>query len=518
MRSPGGSWVDPERWARINELFHAAQARAPDARADFLDEVCADDPSLKTEVESLLTAHDKASLFERPAYEAAPELLRESADDPLPGNRLGPYRVLRSLGRGGMGVVYLGEDTRLRRPVAIKTLPSPFTHDERFRARLTQEAMTAAALSHPGIATVYALDEIEDHLYLVREYVAGHTLREMLADGPLSLPLVLTMAVDIATALAAAHARGVIHRDLKPENVMRTPEGVIKVLDFGLARFQGGTDDPPELRLTKMGAIIGTPGYMSPEQLRGDAVDARTDQFSFGVLLYELTAGRHPFPGGEPTAAIAQVMESAPEPVATLRRECPAGLADVIHTCLRKRADRRYPSTDALRDALTAVRDGGIPVAVAADPRPTEAVAGGDARASSFWWWQFHQVAVSAGYVAMLYPFWLIRDWLPGTWGEALFGSAVAVVGVTCNLRLHLWFTSRVYPDELDRQRRNAVRWRRLSDGAFVTLLLVAAGAIAGSHGSVAALFVVAAITVTSAARLIEPATTRAAFGGGARP
>ena len=513
MRSPGERWVDPERWARINELFHAARERAPESRGPFLDEACADDPSLKTEVESLLTAHDRASRFERPAYEAAPELLGDSGEDPLPGSRLGPYRVLSTLGRGGMGVVYLGEDTRLRRPVAIKTLPSPFTHDEHLRARLTQEAMTAAALSHPGIATVYALDEIDGHLYLVREYVAGHTLREMLADGPLSLPLVLTLAVDIATALAAALARGVIHRDLKPENVMRTPEGIIKVLDFGLARFQGRTGDTTKLQLTKMGAIIGTPGYMSPEQLRGDRVDARTDQFSFGVLLYELTTGRHPFPGREPTAMIAQVMESAPDPVVMLREDCPAGLAEVIHTCLGKSAERRFSSTDALRDAVSAVRDGGTPVAVATQARPAAALTGPDTPTSSLWWWQFHQVAVSAGYVAMLYPFWLIRDWLPGTWGEALFGAAVAVVGVTCNLRLHLWFTSRVYPDELDRQRRDAVRWRSWSDGSFVTLLLVAAGAIAGGHGTVATLFVVAAITVTSAARLVEPATTRAAFG-----
>jgi serine/threonine protein kinase len=255
--------VNPDRWKRINEVFHAARDRTPSEREAYLDEVCATDADLRSEVSSLLAAHAASSLFDRPAYESAPVLLGEDADDRLLGQSLGPYRVISTLGRGGMGVVYLGQDTRLQRPVAIKALPSECTGDDRFRARLRQEALTTAALSHPGIATVFALEEIDLHLYLVSEYVAGKTLRELLADGPLPLGMLLDVAVDIAAALEAAHEGGVIHRDLKPENVMRTPSATVKVLDFGLARFDsvtaGGAGAPAGVRLTGDGAAIGTP-------------------------------------------------------------------------------------------------------------------------------------------------------------------------------------------------------------------------------------------------------------------
>ena len=298
--------MNPDRWRQINEVFHAALDLPSPEREAYLDEVCATDADLRSEVSSLLVAHAASSVFDRPAYESASALLGEDVADPLLGNQLGPYRVVSTLGRGGMGVVYLGQDTQLQRPVAIKALPSEFTGDDRFRARLRQEAMTTAALSHPGIATVYALEEIDLHLYLVSEYVAGETLRELLADGPLPLEMLLDVAVDVAAALAAAHAGGVIHRDLKPENVMRTPAAVVKVLDFGLARFEAvasaGVDGDAvaEARLTRSGAAIGTPGYMSPEQLRGDRVDFRTDHF---FLRCGALRARHrpaPFRRGRP--------------------------------------------------------------------------------------------------------------------------------------------------------------------------------------------------------------------------
>ena len=349
--------MNPERWQRVKDLFHSALDLDADARVSFLEDACGDDAALQAEVRSLLDAHQESSIFDKPAFEVASGLLGDETGDPLLGGELGPYRVLSTLGRGGMGVVYLAEDTRLRRPVAIKALPPEFTDDDRFRARLRQEAMTTAALSHPGIATVFALEDIDNHLYLVREYVAGETLRDLLAAGPVPMDVLLDVAVDIGRALEAAHAGGVIHRDLKPENVMRTPQAVVKVLDFGLARFERLSSDTDDgVRLTRLGAAIGTPGYMSPEQLRGDPVDARTDHFSLGVVLYELARPDIPLKGGDSVATMARVLSSAPQPVVSLRPDCPPALATVIDRCLQKAATDRFPSTQVLVGELEAAR------------------------------------------------------------------------------------------------------------------------------------------------------------------
>ena len=212
--------MEADRWRRLNELFHATLAREPTGRDQFLDAACPDDTALRDEVRSLLRAHAAASVLDRPAADAG--LLPSEAGDPLIGERLGPYEVASLLGRGGMGVVYLALDTRLQRPVAIKALPPAYTQDTRLRARLRREARAAAALSHPGIATVFALEEFDQRLYLVCEYVAGRTLAALMEvrAGVISIAEVLSIAVDIARALGGAHAHGVIHRDLKPENAI----------------------------------------------------------------------------------------------------------------------------------------------------------------------------------------------------------------------------------------------------------------------------------------------------------
>jgi len=537
--------MDAERWRRVNTLFHAALERDPGDREAFIDEACGGDAALRTEVLSLLQMHSGPGVVDRPAVEADPGLLPSSDDDPLIGRRLGPYEVTGLLGRGGMGIVYLGHDTRLRRPVAIKALPPTVTHDDRMRARLQREAMAAGALSHPGIATVFALEEFESQLYLVQEYVPGRTLRATmkLREGRMPLAEAVSIALDVARALAAAHARGVLHRDLKPENVLHTPDGAIKVVDFGLARFEPGAGVAGDETLTRPGATPGTPSYMAPEVLRGDPVDARADQFSFGVLLYELVAGEHPFEGTDDITTVARILETEPSGLGPARRECPEPLAPIVTTCLAKAPRDRYRTTAALVTALEAVRDaveaaaaddGAAPAPGTASPRdarpgpaglaspaaaplpsPPPAPIGPEedgGTANLRWWWQFHQVAVSVVYALMLYPVWRAREWLPSPWGLAALMTTVAVVGAAVNLRLHLWFTARVYPGQLAAQRRTSALGKRLLDTAFAVLLLSIAAAVAPSHPRWAAFFIVMAISAALSARVMEPATARAAF------
>jgi serine/threonine protein kinase len=287
----------PDDWERVTALFTAAMERPPSERDAFLSEACGGDEGLRREVISLLDAHARAGDFlETPVDEAA--VLRASALGPsLEGRVVGPYRVEREIGRGGMGVVYLAEDTRLGRKVALKSLAPGIMSDERRRNRLRREARAAATLSHPGIATVYALEEIEDQLFIATEYVQGRTLRAELGQGSLPAAAVAEIGVQIARALEAAHASGVVHRDLKPDNVIRTEDGGVKILDFGIAwidQAEAGPGAEPS-RLTESGAVMGTPSYMSPEQIEGAGVDARTDVFSLGVVLYELLCGSNPF-------------------------------------------------------------------------------------------------------------------------------------------------------------------------------------------------------------------------------
>lgn len=580
--------MDAERWRRVNDLFHAALERDPGGRDDFLAEACAGDEALRAEVASLLRLRSGPGVVDRPAVEADPGLLA-AAGDPLIGRRLGPYEVAALLGRGGMGVVYLGHDTRLRRPVAIKALSPAFTHDGRMRARLRREAMAAAALSHPGVATVFALEEFEEQLYLVQEFVPGRTLRAVMNErgGRMAAAEIVAVALDVARALAAAHAHGVLHRDLKPENVLRTPDGGIKVVDFGLARFEPGAGGGNAETLTRPGALPGTPAYMAPEALRGDPLDARADQFSFGVLLYELLTGEHPFGGAGDAGTVARILEAEPPAPGPAGPERPPALVRVVTTCLARAPRGRYPTTAALVSALEAARDdvaagaagaeaaaspagrsgsGGVTPAPAEAPDPSRtpaaasgapkafppggppgssspslplavhdgtgpargsgapgpslpppppAGAGGDAAtAGPLWWWRFHQAAVSGAYALMLYPLWRAREWLPAPWGLAAFLTAAVVVGAAVNLRLHLWFTSRVYPAQLAARRRASAVWRRLLDTAFAVLLLSVAAAVAPGRPRWAAFFIVVAVSSALGARVMEPATTRAAFPG----
>ena len=507
--------MKPERWQRLKELFNETLELEPARRAAFLDDACAGDAPLREEIESLLASHEEADEFlEQPAVETAPELLESDPGESLVGSSLGAYRIIRKLGQGGMGIVYLAEDTRLGRQVAIKALAPQYTRDAQHRERLRREARVAATLSHPAIATVYALEEHSGNLYIVCEYVRGRTLFEELAGGPLAPPLLLDAALEIARGLAAAHEQGIVHRDLKPENIIRTPDGSVKILDFGLARFQAAVrrDTVPASRLTKAGMFLGTPAYSSPEQLLGLDVDFRTDIFSFGVMLYELASGTHPFTARDSITTIARILEAEPAGIGDLSPPIIAGLEKIIRRCMNKSPYQRYGATRELvadlENLRAAIHENAAPLPGQAPAMPLPS----QKRLNPLWWWQFHQAWVGFMYYSMLYPMWQVKSWTPGGWGALLFFLTVAAVAVAANLRIHLWFTSAFYPAELTEQRRRVARWVRGADVLFVVLLLCGAIAIHGKHEVYTTLLVAVAIGSLGAFLLIEPTTTRAAF------
>lgn len=258
------SRVNPERWQQLKNIFEKALEKDAPGRAAFLDEACRSDLGLRQEVQVLLDSYGDDTFLEKPAYEAVPDLFQSEAGETLVGKRLGAYEITGKIGHGGMGIVYLARDTRLDRPVAIKMLAPKYTSNLQFRERLRREARAAARLSHPGIATVYSFEEFGDALYIVSEYVQGQPLSKLIEKGPVPVPQLIDIAIQISRALAAAHEEGIIHRDLKPENVTRTESGSVKILDFGLARFEPKTDLNSDARLTRSGAFLGTPAYSSP--------------------------------------------------------------------------------------------------------------------------------------------------------------------------------------------------------------------------------------------------------------
>jgi eukaryotic-like serine/threonine-protein kinase len=258
-----------------------------------------------------------------------------------PGSRVGPYEVLAAIGAGGMGEVHKARDPRLGRDVAIKVLPTLYSRDPDRLRRFEQEARAASALNHPNVCTIYAFDQTsEGQHYIAMEYVDGGTLRQRLAETRLSIRECLEIAIQIAAALSVAHAAGIVHRDIKPENVMLRPDGVVKVLDFGLAKL--AVVGPPGAETTQLGVntdagtVVGTAAYMSPEQARGQQVDARTDIWSLGVMLFEMVAGRSPFVGPSATDVLAAILQNEPAPVARFEPDAPTELQRIVTKTLRK--------------------------------------------------------------------------------------------------------------------------------------------------------------------------------------
>jgi eukaryotic-like serine/threonine-protein kinase len=349
--------MTPDRWRQVEQLYHSALQREPAHRAAFLDEACAGDDDLQREVGSLLD-QSAADFPEESVLDLTARMPAIEQDLLLPGQRIGPYEILSRLGAGGMGEVYRAKDTKLGREVAVKVLSKTLVGDRAHLARFRREAQLLASLNHPNIATVYGLEESGGSYCLVMELVPGPTLAERLTAGPLGMEEVLSICIQIAEALDAAHQKGITHRDIKLANIMVTPQGRVKVLDFGLAKSFTGDDRDLErpgtatlTAMTQPGMVLGTPAYMSPEQLRGEPVDRRTDVWAFGCVLFELLAGRRPFPGATVAEIIAAVLKTEPDWRA-LPAETPARVADLIRRCLEKSAQGRVQDIADARAGL----------------------------------------------------------------------------------------------------------------------------------------------------------------------
>ena len=344
--------MTPERWQRVKELFHDALERPADERAAFLAEACRDDAEARAALERLLDAHARADDFlETPAVGTAVEPSRP----PLTGRVIGHYEVRGRLGVGGMGEVYEAYDRRLKRTVAIKLVPSS---DPRAQARLWREAEHASGLNHPNICVVHEIGEAEGHAYIVMEHVRGRPLAEAIPEEGLPVERALGYALQMTGALAEAHEHGIVHRDLKSANVMVTPEGRVKVLDFGLARRLADSVSGPPVETsswTMPGMIAGTLSYMAPEVLRGERADARSDVWAIGIVLHEMLTGERPFAGQTPFELSSVILSGSPRP---LPSHVPAGLVVVIRKCLEKDPAARYPTAAELQAALTAPRLG----------------------------------------------------------------------------------------------------------------------------------------------------------------
>ena len=345
--------MTPKVWEQIDKLFHLALERESGERAAFLAQACGPDEWLRNEVESLISSHSRSESFcEMPASDVAAELF--AADQAKVERTIGPYKIMELLGTGGMGEIYLAHDARLGRQVALKLLPSHFTSDVDRLRRFEQEARAASALNHPSIVTIHEFGQIDGAHFIVNEFIDGQTLRQRMSDTQMKPGEALDVAIQVAGALAAAHSANIVHRDIKPENIMIRHDGYVKVLDFGLAKLTesqtSGIDPEAATRVlvkTNPGMVMGTVTYMSPEQARGLPVDARTDVWSLGVVLYEMLAGRAPFDGETASHVIVSILEK--EPLLLNRcAEVPTELERIINKALRKNREERYQTVKDL--------------------------------------------------------------------------------------------------------------------------------------------------------------------------
>ena len=350
--------MTPDRWQKVKQIFQSAIQRAPHERSAFLATACGNDDELRREVDSLISAHDKSGEFiDGAAYEAAANLLGDGKSGLPGGQMVGPYEIVSFISRGGMGEVFLAHDRRLNRKIALKLLPVLYTRDDERLRRFEQEARAASALNHPNIITIFEILKTKTTHAIATEFVEGETLRQRLSRSPLALSESLHIAIQVADALAAAHKAGIIHRDIKPENIMLRPDGYVKVLDFGLAKLSEqslSAEEAVTIQVrTGSGVVMGTAGYMSPEQARGREIDTRSDVFSLGAVIYELVAGRKPFEGETPSDTLAAILKSDPPPIAELAPNAPPELVRIVNKALRKDREERY---QVVKDLLIDLR------------------------------------------------------------------------------------------------------------------------------------------------------------------
>jgi serine/threonine protein kinase len=357
-----------QHWQNLKEIFHAALALPPHERASFIEESSQGDASLRRSIESLLRSHEETNNFlDAPAYAAAAEMLVDRAEL-RSGQLIAHYKIVSLLGEGGMGRVYLAEDTKLHRRVCLKFLSARFTANPEWLRRFEQEARATSALNNPNIVTIYEIGEADGHRFIATEFIEGQTLRERLRNA-IDVRSAIDVAIQIASALVAAHRVSIVHRDIKPENVMiRDEDGLVKVLDFGLAKMSTEESVPVrsvahdiyvnDMSMTNPGVLMGTVAYMSPQQARGEPVDARTDIWSLGVVLYEMVRGHLPFRGNRPHEIISAIVSTEPSRLKQSEVcELPEEVAIIITKALEKQKEERFSSSQELLDALKNCRE-----------------------------------------------------------------------------------------------------------------------------------------------------------------
>jgi hypothetical protein len=480
-------------WARVSAILERGLDLPAADRDRFFSEQAGGDTALLAELRELARSYERAeaaAFISQPLAAEQPDLVLNTL---TPGQRIGAYEIVEEAGRGGMGVVYRARDTRLGRDVAVKCVAEGASASQ--RARLEHEARLAARLSHPAIATVFALEEQpsagsgETQVYLVQEFVPGETLRARLARGKLTGSELHRAARAIAEGLAAAHREQIAHGDLKPENIVLRPDGQVKILDFGLAELRHETTP-----LARAEALAGTPGYMAPEQLRGRLPDARADVFAFGVLLFEMATGRHPFAADRGAMLEAALSSRAAYDAPDL----PPELSAIVTRCLAPDPTDRFASAGDLVTALeqTAAR----PAAPRAD--------------RSMMWFLLHQRVVSALAAAMPIVMWIARPEFGRPRGSLVFLFTLAGATVVVALRLNIDFMAREHPADLRRHLQHVRRRLWMAELALDTCVLAAGIILADRLDWAAGVLFGCGVASIIALSVIEPATTRAALRG----